>query len=68
MRTDEHHVVTGEKRPHHRSFDFAVLGDGAHLKIVSYDQMLISEFTAQQVRDDVAAERRRLQQAARKTL
>src|SRR5258705_2977668 len=68
VRTDKHHVVAGEKRPHHRRLDLAVLCNGAHLQIISYDEMLKSEFTAQEVRDDVAAKRCRFQQPARKTL
>src|SRR6185503_2486894 len=68
MRTDQHHVVAGEKRAHYSRFDFAMLGNSAHLQVVCDNQMLITKFPAQQVRDDVAAERCRFQQATRNTL
>src|SRR5258705_6064646 len=68
VRADQHHVIAGEKRAHCRRFDLAMLGNGAHFQIVSYDEMLKSEFAAQEIRDDVAAERGRFQQAARNTL
>src|SRR6185369_11105344 len=66
--TNQHHVVPGTKGPYHRRFDLAVFGNRTHLQIVCHHQMLITEFTAQEIRDDVAAERRRLQQAARYAL
>ena len=61
---NQHHVFAGKKGPHHRRFDFTVSGDGAHLEIVSHDEMLITQFSAQQVGDDVVAERCRLEQTA----
>src|SRR5438128_1693656 len=63
MRAYQHHVFPGQKSAHNRSLDLTMLGDSTHLQIVGYHQMLITKFVAQQVGDDVMAQRRRLKQS-----
>src|SRR5207245_4382145 len=64
MGANEQHVLASQKRADDRFFDLAMFCNGAHFEVISYNQMPVAEFFAQEFGYDALVERGGLYQSA----